>query len=138
MDKHEDIIKKRAERKVPKKTLVAVPPSFFHMQKQALDETGLIGSLLIPIDGVVKGIGLFVESVDSKTAVNYVLSLKDLDHETIKSFKTKKNFLYVKTDKVVQGGTILKMGCEEPEKVTGVHVTILFVVDIKEGLKGVV
>ena len=118
-------------RNIPKPTL-AVVPAVLTTYDRKLSEDGIIFKLLVPANGLLQRACLDVVEVTGEGPVKFVLERRMGKFASLMEFELEEKSMMSSLDMQVENGMVLTLTALEPERLTGVSLSVLYYLSTTE------
>ncbi len=125
----------RMQRKLHKTVIGVMPPIPIMLSAEEPNPDGEIFKILIPASGKITAVCLCVKEIEGKEAATFEALIVGPDAGSFIRFATKKLLTIQKTDINVAPGDMLILKTDNPERVHGIWLALLYQMGIKESGK---
>jgi len=116
----------RMSRKLHKTVIGVMPPIPIMSSVYAPNDDGTIGTFLLPGQGMITDVCMYVQNFEGEGPVEFEASIKGEVVGAHTRFRTRKNLNIQKLDMQVFPGDILTVKTLTPERITGIWIAFLY------------
>lgn len=137
---HLEKILQRISRRLHKTIVTVVPPSPMFSYTEKPSEEGIITRCVFPANGKVTRLCLAISEFTDKERVVFDVELQRVDiygntlEKLQRSFNTRKNIEVADVNFDVKVGDCLTLSTISPEKIKGIWVSVLYIIDMPDGV----